>query len=71
MGYFSHRKRTPETNFEPIIKHFKIIFLDQASPNRKIISPPKRLKNANPKIGFWFRFQIPKTDFGCTLSQNL
>ena len=38
MGCFSHRKRTPETNFEPNIKHFEIIFVDQAFPNRKLIS---------------------------------
>ena len=44
MGCFSHRKRTPETNFDPNIKHFEIIFVDQDFPNRKLISPAQEIK---------------------------
>ena len=57
MGCFSHRKRTPETNFEPNIKHFEIIFVDQAFPNRKHISPTQEIKKCQYRN--WSLFSVP------------
>ena len=63
MGYFSHHKRTPETNFEPIIEHFKIIFLDQASPNRKIIFPTQEIKKCQSRNRFLVSVPDPENWF--------
>ena len=57
MGCFSHRKRTPETNFEPNNKHFEIIFVDQAFPNRKLISPTQKIKKCQNRN--WSLFSVP------------